>query len=545
MNGRPPTPRPYDWRRQRPQVEVPRPEVGPVSDALERGDSYVLLAGRGMGKSVFLYQLQKEFEKRPNVRVVHFTEPPLRLTVETCLEALSYALDVSPRRMGTVSDVIGTYFETAERPNLVLLFDEFDRYARVDGDPENPPGRDFFNSLESMHRVFPGVGILAAGSIGAFVFRDILGSGFLDRADILLIPPFSREQIEGLARPFAQRGRPLPMETLEALALASGGNPALLTYGLGSLWALEEPHEHDVVAVFTDFQVKNREFVRDFQLSFLSSRLSEAPRRVWDIIRSSDGKLDHCDLVAACGPPKPPLLLSFTDVLTLLQAAGLVSIEGSSLSDPVLVRPISSILSLPRAASARRERSLGERFSEDLLILLNRLHVSSTDFFRPGTRGESKRLVPESVFSGFLALGLNLLGWQVEREAQRAAGRTDLIARRAGSNADALVEVKIWGRKGYAEVASQITGYWTAETRAGAVVMLTDAEIEDWPQRYRERCLAGAEIDSLAGESGSPIRARFRVLGETSNGMSTPVEHFLLRLPRRRLSKPPGKRRLV
>ena len=91
---------------------------------------------------------------------------------------------------------------------------------------------------------------------------------FLDRADKILIRPFDRGEIEELARPFADRGEALSPEVVEALDLASGGNPALVTYGLGSLWPEPAPTERDVVDVFIDFQVKNSEFVRDFQLSF-------------------------------------------------------------------------------------------------------------------------------------------------------------------------------------------------------------------------------------------------------------------------------------
>jgi hypothetical protein len=127
-----------------------------------------------------------------------------------------------------------------------LLFDEFDRYARLPKDEmESRPGRDFFNSLESMRRSPPrsgSVGVLAAGSIGSFVFRDVLGSPFIDRARRLLLSCFDREQLAALAVPFAERGQEFPPEVREALLLASGGNPALTTYGLGELWPQDHPN---------------------------------------------------------------------------------------------------------------------------------------------------------------------------------------------------------------------------------------------------------------------------------------------------------------
>jgi hypothetical protein len=50
---------PYNWTRARPEVEIPRSEVTEVAAGLREGRSYILLAGRGMGKSVFLHQVRR------------------------------------------------------------------------------------------------------------------------------------------------------------------------------------------------------------------------------------------------------------------------------------------------------------------------------------------------------------------------------------------------------------------------------------------------------------------------------------------------------
>lgn len=150
------------------------------------------------------------------------------------------------------------------------------------------------------------------------------------------------------------------------------------------------------------------------------------------------------------------------------------------------------------------------------------------------TGGIPKRLVPEAVFAAYLALGFEFLGWQVEREAQNAAGRTDVKLRRNGSSEIAVVEVKIWGRHDFRDAQRQIESYWTADVEAGAVVQITDLEIEDWPRVYQDRCLAEAADVETRLESDSPIQARFGVTSRTSNGLMTHVEHFLLRLARRR-----------
>ncbi len=522
---------PYDWNRPDPQIEIRRSEVGPVVEQLRRGDGVVVLAGRGLGKSVFLQQVRRALERSPDVRVILFREPPPEQTLAACFEDLARELGVSPTGVLKASDLIHAYFDRDVPSSLVLLYDEFDRYARpMHGESSDPPGRAFFNSMQSMLETIRGVGILAAASIGLYLFRDALGSSFISKADRQRIRPFDRGELESLARPFADRGKPLAAETLEALHLASGGNPALATYGLESLWSLEAPTERDVAGAFIEFQERNKEFLRSFQLSFADPMLSEAPQRVWDLIRQSNGEVSHAALQQACSPPGPLLQLDFGDVLDLLAASGLVKIRGSIKADPVAVQPINSILSLPTVPSS--VGGLRERLRQDLQTLLHRLHVSSADFFRPGD--DRKQLVPESVFAAFLTLGLEFLGWQVAREAQRGAGRTDLLLHWSGGEAMAVVETKIWGRHGYREVHLQVASYWTADTSAGAVVMLTDAKLSDWPERYRRECLSDcSEVRRTATDSKSPAR-RFEASSRTVEGMSVEVDHFLLRLSRGR-----------
>ncbi len=524
---------PYAWNRPDPQIEIPRSKVVPVVEQLRRGRGVVVRAGRGLGKSVFLQQVRRVLEQSPEVRTIFFREPPAQGTLGAFFEDLARELGVSSSGVLKASDLILAYFDRDVPPNLVLLYDEFDRYARpLGGSFSDSPGRAFFNSLQSMleHDAIRGVGILAAASIGYYLFRDALGSSFISKADRHEIRPFERTELDALSRPFADRGQPLATETLEALHLASGGNPALATYALESLWNLEIATERDVTRVFIHFQERNKEFLRGFQLSFSDPRLSEAPQRVWDLIRQSDGEVSHAELQKACGSPGSPLQLDFGDVLDLLAASGLVKIKGSNKANPVVVQPINSILSLPTVPSP--VGGLRERLRQDLQTLLHRLHVSSADFFRPGDGG--KQLVPESVFTAFLTLGLELLGWQVAREAQRGAGRTDLLLHWSGGQAVAVVETKIWGRHGYREVHQQVASYWTAGTSAAAVVMLTDAELGDWSESYHRECLGDcSDVRRAAKDPRSPAQ-RFEASSRTVEGMSIEVDHFLLRLPRGR-----------
>ncbi len=522
---------PYDWQRHRPRIEVQRPEVDPLVEKLSRGKSAVLLAGRGMGKSVFLRQLAATLAKRDDLRVLLIPSPPSPLTVESMIEALADALGVEVPRSRSTHALVERYLARPGQPGrLVLLYDELDRYGRpAVGPAETAPGREFFNNLEATRRDFRELGILAAGSLGVFIFRDVLGSSFLARADAVRITTFGVAEAAQLARPFAERGAALSGNTLEALLLSSGGNPALLTYGLESIWPLVEADERDVAAAYARFQKENKEFLRDFELSFADESLSQAPRRVWDLIRGGRSPFSHAVLKKACESPAAPLALDFTDVLDLLQAAGLVRVQGSWSIDPVQVHPIPSLLSLPARATAAPD--LGAQLVRDLERLLGRIHAAAADFFRPGPRGEGvgKRLVPESVFAAHLALGFELLGWQVEREAQHGAGRTDLKLRWNGASEVAVVELKIWGRPGYGEVHRQVEGYWSARVSAGAVVMLTDAEIDDWPGAYRRRCLAPGvtEVETVEAED-SPVRARLAWTSSTADGAAVRVDHFLL-----------------
>lgn len=229
-------------------------------------------------------------------------------------------------------------------------------------------------------------------------------------------------------------------------------------------------------------------------------RLSEAPQRVLQRIRSGSGPLPRAVLEEACGPSQGPLDLDLVDVLHLLQAAGLVRLGGSIYNDdPVDVHAITGILNLD-IASAPAER-WREHLLRDLETLLAKLHRSSADFFRPGRDrpGDGKQLVPESVFAAQLGLGFELLGWRTEREAQSAAGRTDLKLRRNASREVAVIEVKIWGRNDFDQAQRQIESYWTAEVAAGAVVQITDAEIPAWHEKYRHQCLDALELTVEGG----------------------------------------------
>ncbi len=528
---------PYNWQSHRPQPQIPRPDVGLAAKTLLGNGSAVVMGGRGMGKSVFLGQLKAELERQERTRVLLIEGPPPALTVEACLARLARKLKVPYEEGLDSSEIFESFFARDDAPErLVLLFDEFDRYAEKGKPSAQPPGRGFFNDLEVSRRSLPQLGILTVGSIGIFIFRDVLGSSFLSRALHLRLRPFGRDEATLLTAPFEERGAPPSEDTQDALFLASGGIPALMTYGLQELWSLDRAATpQDVTELYKRFETRYNEYLRDLLSALADPRFSDGPARVWEYIQEHAGRIQRAELEEALGDPSGVLKLNVVDALHLLEAVGAVRLESSAHHDnPLTLHPIPSLLNLPRSSPV--EEGLRGDFLRDLTVLLGKLHRSSADFFRPGRErhggeGQAKRLVPESVFAAHLALGFELLGWRSEREAQRGAGRTDLLLRRNGDSEVVVLEVKLWGRNDYKDAHRQVESYWTDDVTAGAVVQLTDAEIPDWGERYRRECLEPAAAQVVSA-GGTPLAARFVASSTTAAG-DVQVDHFLLRLARR------------
>lgn len=310
-------PSPYNWQSHNPKIQIPRPDVRRVADLLRENGSAVVMGGRGMGKSVFLRQLKAEIDRDPQTRVLLIEAPAPALTVDACMAHLARKLKV-PFEDGLDSrEIFDAYFGNAEAPErLVLLFDEFDRYAEKGKPSAQPPGRGFFNDLEASRRSLPRLGLLATGSIGIFIVRDVLGSSFLARALHLRLRPLERTGVEMLASPFTDRGKSLPSDVLDALLLASGGIPALLTYGLQELWKLEvETTADSVTTIYKTFEEEYSEYLRDLLRAVTDRRFSDAPRRVWQRIQEDEGPVSRAELEKALGSSSGILELDLTDAL--------------------------------------------------------------------------------------------------------------------------------------------------------------------------------------------------------------------------------------
>jgi hypothetical protein len=520
-----PNPYRYDLRDLDPGVEVPRDAlITQAADTLRGGGIAYLLGGRGMGKSVFLRQLERHLRGQPGAHVVLITGPAE--TLERTLQKLArkLALATDPGYLD-VEEILDRYLASSPNETLILLFDELDRYAATG----QAQGRGLFNALETARQDARGrLGLFAAGGLGFFLLKDQLGSNFLSRADRLVLTPFKDPELRRLAQPFAQRHRPLSQDVLDALRVQTGGNPLLSTYALRELWVAPEPDPALLADILGGFKERKPDFIPEFWKSITDGEPSDVPRALLRRIQQ-DGRLTSAARDEILG--KAGERITLRDALDLLRAAGLVELDGPLEDDPIRVHPVASILNLLPGA-VRSSDLLGERLVRDLRHLLARLHAMAPDFYRPGDGRGDKRLLPETSFSAFLALGLTLLGWQVEREAQHGAGRTDLKLRRPGADEVALVEVKIWGRNDYAAAQQQVESYWaSAEVRAAAVVMIADRPPPAWPTLYKERCLPDRSVTVRAEDA--PV-AQIAAQGRSPAGFDTAVDHLLLPLPRGR-----------
>lgn len=538
---------PYDWIRARPRFPLTRePLLSDLVNHMLAGTGCVLMGGRGMGKSVLVHQVATRIrETAPEVTVVSIPGPPAPVTVEGCFAALEDGLGLSRVAGNDAATTLRRYFD--EKPaqrGCVLLFDEIDQYVAPRA--KESVARTLLNHLEVVRRnsTLP-IGILAAGGLGLLLLRDYFGSVFLSRAYHLSPVPFSETDISQVSRPFADRGAPLSEGVLKAIHLASGGNPALVTYGLQHLWLRASPEERDVAEVYSDLRERYPDFLRDLQSSVSHPEFSEVPLRVWAVIRQQGPSIPRAALLQAASGGSDVLRMDLDDALRLLRGAGLVTLQGSVAADPLFLRAVASIVNLPEPTAAAG--TIREQLVLDLTRVLTSIHRWAPDFFHTprapkvaSAKGSKtapkktvqgqKRIVPEAVFSAILAIGFANLGWVVEREAMQGEGRTDLKLTRSGQGA--VVEVKIWERNDYAEIHSQVQGYWAPDVSAAAAVMLTDQDLAAFGAKYRATCLSDPALVVTEEAAEPPLRGHFSVGSKHPDGFDVLVDHLLLRIPR-------------
>lgn len=522
---------PYRWDGPMASINVVRAAlVAAAREHLLEGRGVLMLAGRGMGKSIFLTQLEAALSTDPTVKVVRLPEAPvIDRTIEGCLRVLAEALGLAPSPMRDVRAMMKEFLSAhPDIGSVCLLYDEVDQYnTLVDGEPLS---RRLFNHLETARKELGCLGVIAVGGIGLFRMRSIDASPFVSRAARLHLAPFTRDELRELAEVFLSQHPDADDDLLDALALMSGGNPALAVYGLQSLWSRAAPSVDALREVYARFHDEQREFVRVFRKSVSDALLSDAPTRALEAVWAHPGAVPLSRLRNACREAEGELRLDPPDVIEVLECAGLARREGSISLDPLCVWPVATVLNL--RDSARVHSTLQEQLRADLSTALLQLHALAADFFRAPKSG-GKELVPESVFAAFVALTLRLLGWSsVEREALQVTGRTDVKATHPRFRDESVVvELKIWGRNNYQLVHQQVAGYHASNTRAAAAVMITDASTSSWDSDYERDCLGACSAVSRRPPS-PPLVAAFEARSTTADGIAVCVDHHLLRLPR-------------
>ena len=511
---------PYDWTRRHTPHFVGRDVlIEEVAASLQRGEGVVLSGGRGMGKSTALQHLAARLEA-PDVHVVLFREPPMDTSAAGCLADLAGRLGVGGAAHSSARGVLDAYQQRRDRraTRVVLIYDEIEDYLSGRGE-----GKRWLDHLELVRQSRTDLAVLVAGGAGTWLLGTGLSSPFVSRALRVGLRPLRRPDLRQLAAPFAARGAALGEDVLDAILLHSGGNPALACYGFQRLWA---DAQADVSALYSRFQQQHSGFIADARRVLTGDGATAIPLRVLALARSHDGAIPRSALEAACTPRPGESLLAPEEALELLATTGRIELSGNAQTNPVRARPIPSLLDLPRGSDTGAPDLQSQLFA-DLSALLRWIHASAPDYFR-AQRGGRAQIVTESVFAGALLVGLSALGWSVEREVQRKAGRTDLLARHPQHRGDALVEVKIWGRNDYKEIHQQVLSYWTSAVRAGAAVTLTDRQVT--ADDYAQACLAGLSATSL---DAPDLLGAWGVTGETTEGDAASVSHLLLRLARR------------
>lgn len=538
---------PYNWEGHRPRHHVPREALlARITESIQRGHSGYLVGCRGMGKSAFLYHLGERIG-RPELDVLQFPRPSIPCGVAREIQAVADEMVKLSEARGAPRSLLDALKDHSERlrlrelfdtylgatphhiERLVLVYDELDAYAEP-----REFGRDFFGALEDIRKTADGrLVVFAAGGLGLVALDTLLGSSFFARLNPEILEPFNVHDLVRLAEPFEQRGTPLSEEVMETLHLATGGNPALATFGLEEMWTIQAPSPRDVTAIFDVFRDKHSEgFLDKIRLPIFDSDLSNAPELVWREFRRSGGRLTRKRLKEIIQQAKGPQKVQEKWIFNMLRSTGLIRASDDEYRrrGDIQVDIIPSILTLDvDEEEVESERAtLREQLVADLCDVLTTIHRMAPDFFR-----EKGEIVREAVFSAGMVLGLEPRGWRVEREAQSATGRTDIKARhdRFGEKW-AVIEVKHWNNSDSKQIHAQVVSYWSPGIEVLATVMVAHHQDPAWPDDYKAKCLDGKVLSSERREPAPALAAHF--VARTDGCPIEEVDHLLLQLPRRR-----------
>lgn len=517
---------PYRWQQDSPAHVVPRQElIDSVATELRRGKAVQLIGGRGMGKSVFLRLLGEHFEHDRTTSALRISSPPLTATIESYIQDIQFRLN-----MGQLAhpnfDCIFDALDKRGISQLILLIDEADQY--VIQDDNGRLARRWFNHLESVRKSYTDrLSILVAGGLGLFHLSHVLGSGLISRAEKKVLHPFSLEDLRCLAQPFERAGRPLNDSSLQTLAVLSGGNPAIATYGLEKSWeASDEIDPTSLQHIYAVFMEKQRDFIQAIYKSITLDGKRAGPIKTLELIQKQSAPVSQKSIRETCAVDTDPL--DTLQTLELLAAAGLVRVDGLATSEPVHVFPVQSILNIPSIQDSSQLDPI-ERLLSHIEAILAQLHRFGRDF-----HGE-KDLLNEQVFSSLLAVALAVLGWSdVDREVVQLAGYPDLRVRlrHSGIQGNVVLETKIWARNDYKSIHQQVNEYRLSDTLICVAIMIgKDPDGITSSAKYAKECLPREQI---ALPCSSDLGGHWKIEQQDEAGALNRTDHFLVNLPKRR-----------
>jgi len=515
---------PYAWQGDQPRRVVTPKSLSSVVDHVRRGTAVKIVGGRGMGKSVLLRQVADRFVD-PATRVAFLPGPAGTPTVAGAVTDVAAKWGITDLRAPRLEELLERVIQ-GDVTSAVVLIDEADQYISL-GAEHGLFARQWFNKLEATRKDWGGAfGVAFAGGLGLLYLEHELGSGIVSRAESCVLEPFELDEVRRLAAPFEEDGRPLSERCLETLIALSGGNPALVTFGLERLWPSSAPDAVLLERAFGEFTERHTPFVRAVHRSISDQGRLDAPHRVLEAVRAGTGLMPLAGLRAACAPRDDRVAIDHRQALELLVAAGLVRVAGLMSADPVAVSPIASILNFAVTPSAAADPL--HRLMDDVCLVLANLHRFGRDFHGKGG------LLEEQVFSSMIAVGLRLLGWvEVEREPIQVAGFTDVKVRvtQPSVQGHVVIEVKLWRSQQHnGAVQRQIDDYRLQETIHGVAITLGNRNAQGWVEDYEDWCLRGLSFERK--EAPVDLVGRWHVRGVAANG---PVltDHLLVRIPKR------------
>lgn len=469
---------PYNWTRERPKVEIKRPELQRLRESVLRGRGVVLIGGRGMGKSVALQRLM--YIESEGLHYEHFpTRSPVR-GLAGFLEALS-------ERDGWASGqdfgaMVSAY--RIARPSVVMvaiLLDEIDQY-------DLDEAKEILDHLEAFRKQRDDVAIVAAGGPRVLALGRQLGSPFVSRADHVALLPFTLAQASVLAAPLLEL---YPAIDLSVIIHLSGGNPCLTTWLLERLW--EDP-EQLPVDLSKRFRTKHGPFIASHTASWYDPLACPDSLAILSLVDQYAGRVPVSALRSASNSA------SWDATLRLMSAAGVISWDPQPDADPVEIQRIPSImLPLPDAPPLSTTATFQERLLRDLQRIIRGVKLTGPDWF-----GQKKRVLEEKAFSAVVAVSLEMCGWTTAREEQRFAGRTDVKVTRATEAGLAVVELKLWGRNDWNEIHDQVLGYLGDEPGDGFALMVSTSARA--PETYEKECLSDLTHTRISPEHWTASR---------------------------------------